>query len=190
MIYKFDYDILKAIQNIRCNFLDVVMPFFSTLGDKGLLWILIGFTLIMFKKTRTMGTCMLLALSLEFILCELIIKNIFDRPRPFLLYNDILPLIKEPKTFSFPSGHTASSFACSVAMLMYNKKVGIFALILAVLISFSRLYNCVHFPTDVIVGAILGILCAVFTYFAFRKFNLEKRLYKKITFENIGKKEK
>ena len=69
--------------------------------------------------------------------------------------------IKPENDFSFPSGHTIASFEGAVSIFIYNKKWGIPALILAFLIAFSRLYLCFHYPTDVLVAAILGIAFAI-----------------------------
>ena len=65
-----------------------------------------------------------------------------------------------PSDSSFPSGHTSSAFAAAVSIFLTNKKAGIMALILAVLIAFSRMYFFVHFPTDILGGILTGVICA------------------------------
>jgi undecaprenyl-diphosphatase len=91
-----------------------------------------------------------------------VIKNIFARPRPFVINPNVMIFIPEPKGFSFPSGHTVSSFASVAVLFMVNVYAGLFGIILACFISFSRLYLYVHYHSDVIGGVVLGILsCCV-----------------------------
>ena len=104
---------------------------------------------------------MAIALILVLLICNLTLKPIIARPRPFMLREEIELIISAPSGFSFPSGHTASSFAAAVGLFIYHKKLGIAALIWAFLIAFSRLYMYVHYPTDVLAGMVIGILCAV-----------------------------
>ena len=81
-----------------------------------------------------------------------------------------------PNSYSFPSGHSSSSFAAATALFIMNKKTGVCAYVLAFLIAFSRLYNYVHFPSDVICGIILGILSALLIYFIFKKLGLKDKI--------------
>ena len=158
-IRKFDFSILKFINSyFRNNFFDAVMPAISSLGDKGLIWILISLLLIISKKYRKVGVLCLGALALGTLMSEGIIKHIVRRPRPFLELPDIDLLIKKPSSFSFPSGHTTSSFAAANIISVKIKKYSIPAMLLASLIAFSRLYLFVHYPFDVLAGIILGIL--------------------------------
>jgi undecaprenyl-diphosphatase len=81
-----------------------------------------------------------------------------QRPRPFVTFTDLKIIIPTPSEFSFPSGHTASSFAAaSVFYKHLPRKIGIPAIVLAGLIGLSRLYVGVHYPTDVIAGVLMGI---------------------------------
>lgn len=85
------------------------------------------------------------------------LKNLIRRVRPYEVISGLTALIEKQHDFSFPSGHTASSFA--VAIILYQelpKKYGCIAIVLAILIAFSRLYLGVHYPSDVIAGAISG----------------------------------
>lgn len=166
-----ELDILHALQEIHGNVLDKIMLFISSLGSAGIVWILAALSLIFvpavgkeskehLKERRIAGIIVLLSLLLEFISVNLVIKNIVQRPRPFQVDASVIPLIMPGET-SFPSGHTASSFAAATAIFLYRKKAGIPALILAGLIAFSRLYLFVHFPTDVLAGMVIGIVCGV-----------------------------
>ncbi|MGN1011797.1 MAG: phosphatase PAP2 family protein [Clostridia bacterium] len=158
---QIDFSILYWIQDhIVCAALTPVMKLFTTLGNGGILWIIIGILLLFFKKTRSIGIASLLSLALVAILNNEIIKAIVQRPRPFT-YVDIELLITAPGGYSFPSGHTSSSFAAATAVFLKNKKLGAVLLVCAALIGFSRMYFFVHFPSDVFVGMIEGILTAV-----------------------------
>ena len=158
---QIDFSILYWIQDhIVCAALTPVMKLFTTLGNGGILWIIIGILLLFFKKTRSIGIAALLSLALVAILNNEIIKAIVQRPMPFT-YVDIELLITAPGGYSFPSGHTSSSFAAATAVFLKNKKLGAVLLVCAALLGFSRMYFFVHFPSDVFVGMIEGILTAV-----------------------------
>ena len=107
---------------------------------------------------------MAIALSLGFIFGNLLLKPLVGRIRPYDITPNINMLVNALSDYSFPSGHTLSSFAVATVILCFNKKIGIFAMIIATLIGFSRLYLYVHFPTDVLCGAILGILFGKLSY--------------------------
>ena len=100
------------------------------------------------------------ALCIDLILCNGILKNLVARVRPFDVNTAVQLLVKAPRDFSFPSGHTAASFTAVMALyLTGEKKLFLPALVLAVLIAFSRLYLYVHYPTDVLGGVFVGLLC-------------------------------
>ena len=158
---EFDFSILYWIQDhIVCDWLTPIMKAITTLGNGGIVWIVLCVVLLCFKKTRWIGVTAAISLALVGILNNEIIKPIVARPRPFV-QEEIALLINAPGGWSFPSGHTASSFAPATAVFLKNKKIGIPALILAALMGFTRLYFTVHFPSDVFVGMLEGILIAV-----------------------------
>lgn len=143
--------------------LDRGMIFVTSLGDKGTLWIVIGVLFLLLgikgRKWRERGLLVLLSLAANALICNLLLKPLVGRTRPYdLLGYEIL--IRRLGDSSFPSGHTSASFAAATALYAINRRWGIAAYILAVLIGFSRLYLGVHFPTDVFIGAIIGILAA------------------------------
>lgn len=161
---EFELKILDFIrENLTCPFLDAVMPVITKFGDGGTFWIASAIILICFKKTRKTGFSVGLALLTGFIIGNLVLKNVVGRIRPYDLNTDIEILIKALSDYSFPSGHTLASFEAATAMLIRDKRLGIPAMILAVLIAFSRLYLYVHYPTDVLAGIIIGILIAIFS---------------------------
>lgn len=151
---------LDFLQSVRSGFLDSAMKFLSFLGNGGWIWIVSVLMLLCFKKTRKSGIYAASALLLEFILCNLILKNIFARPRPYAVNPEITLLIPPLSDFSFPSGHAGSSFAVAASLGFSGSGFFLPAVILAVGISFSRMYLYVHYPTDVLAGALLGIFSA------------------------------
>ncbi len=194
-LIDFDLNINNFIQSLRTPFLDTFFTVITRLGDEGIVWIALAVLFLFFKKTRKIGITMAIALLLGMIVGNEILKKIFERPRPFDTPGAILSadqlLIPRPGQFSFPSGHTTSSFAAAVSIFIYNKKYGIAALVLAVFIAFSRMYVYVHFPTDIMAGTVLGILCALTAALLWNKW-LEKfvigvwnKLFKNHTIERI-----
>ena len=165
MIGALDYQILRYLtQHFQNDTMTMVMRFFSAVGNYGLIWIVLAVVLLLIRKTRRCGAILLIALAIEALLGEGLLKHLVMRPRPFLQYPDLPALITPPASYSFPSGHTMASFCAATVLFCRNKIAGSFAYLLALLIGFSRLYLCVHFPTDVAVGLILGCLVGVFTY--------------------------
>ena len=155
---NFELGLLDKIQEIfSCEFLDKVIPIITKLGDEGLLWIALAVIFLFFKKTRKIGITMGLSLFIGYLVGNLFLKNVIARVRPYNLKTEAVLLIPKLKSFSFPSGHTLSSFEGATSIFLRYMKWGIPALVLAVLIAFSRMYLYVHYPTDVLAGAILGI---------------------------------
>lgn len=158
---SFDLPILDWIAaNLWCPFLDTMMPIITLLGDAGIFWIAISVLFIITKKYRKTGLGMAFALIMGLLICNLWLKPTVARIRPYDFQANlgvvINLLIEKQHDFAFPSGHTIASFEAAVVILLNNKKLGIPAMILAVLIAFSRLYLYVHYPTDVIASVILG----------------------------------
>lgn len=175
-IINMDSDILLYIQeHIRCDILDVFFSNFTRLGDGGVLWIIISLVCIIFKKTRKLGLMIALALLFGLIITNIVLKNVIARPRPFYNIQDLYVLIPYPKDYSFPSGHTTSSFAaCTTLFIMLKKRYSFIFLIFATLMGFSRLYVGVHYPTDVLCGLIIGVLCAISSYYIIKWIYLKK----------------
>lgn len=176
---EWEYTVLNAIrENMSSGPMDAIMKGITFLGEAGWFWIVLGIVLAAVPKTRRIGFTVLGALLLSLIVCNITIKPIVERVRPYDFKEGIEIIISKPTDYSFPSGHAAASFAAAVALFMCNKKWGTGAVCLAALIAFSRLYLFVHYPTDVIAGIVLGTLFGVISYyvvgFIFRKIN-EKR---------------
>lgn len=160
-----EHDFLSSLQSLRSPFTDWVMAFFSNINNHGYLCIALAILLIIFRRTRKTGIQVALSIALAYILANLIIKNIVARSRPYEAYIDLIPLVVKPHDTSFPSGHAVSAFAAATAVFLNNKKFGILALIIAAIIAFSRLYNLVHFPTDVLAGIVIGIGMAILVHY-------------------------
>lgn len=159
-----EFRFLDFLDIIRCDFLDSVFVFITHLGDKGYIWIAIAALFMIFKKTRKIGVCMAIALILGVLVGNVALKPLIARTRPFDARQRIELLINAPKDYSFPSGHTLSSFASAGAVFWYNKKYGAACFVLAFLIAFSRLYLYVHYPTDVLGGMIIGLILSYIAY--------------------------
>ena len=163
---SFDLPILDWIQaNLQSDFMDTFMPFITKFGDHGTFWMIVAALLFIFPKTRKTGLGMAIAMMIGLLICNVTLKPLVGRIRPYDLQAELgitIQLLGERMhDFSFPSGHTIASFEAAVVLLKNSKKMGIPAMILAILISFSRLYLYVHYPTDVIVSVILGTLFAL-----------------------------
>ena len=161
-IFNFDGSILLWIQNsLRGGILDPIMVFITHLGDKGLFWTVLTLALMCFRKTRKAGVTSAIAMVIGLIVANLILKNWVARIRPYELVDGLNLMIEKQHDFSFPSGHATNSFACAWVLFRELKKpYGIAALILAILIAFSRLFVGVHYPTDIFVGIAIGICAA------------------------------
>ena len=159
---SFDLPILDWIQaNLQCGFLDFIMPIITLFGDAGIFWIACAVVLLIFPKTRKIGLGMGLALVMGLLVCNVTMKPLMQRIRPYDYqlqhFQKVIPLLIEAQhDFSFPSGHTIASFEACTVLMLGNKKLGIPATLLAILIAFSRMYLYVHYPTDVIASIILG----------------------------------
>ena len=170
-INRFEAEILMFIrENMTCPFLDFLMPKITFLADSGWFWIALALLMLVFKKTRKTGCVMAMALVMGLITANITLKPLIARIRPYDLVEGVEILVERLHDFSFPSGHTIASFEGAVAIaLTCKKRYGIPAIVLASLIAFSRLYLFVHYPTDVAVGIILGILFAYLAKFIYEK---------------------
>ena len=146
------------------------MLFVSSLGNFGAIWIALAILLLIIEKYRHSGLAVSIALLIDFVAVNLIIKPLVGRERPCDVTVPEDMLLACLSDHSFPSGHTAAAFAAAFALFLCHKRAGSAALILAVLMGFSRLYLFVHFPSDVIAGALLGLSFGFIGYrFAFRR---------------------
>jgi len=184
-IVSTDINIIRFfIDNLKNPVLDVIMHIITLFGEKGAFWIVCSLICLAFPRTRKMGLTIGLALIFGVVIGNGILKNVVMRPRPYTLdqFADIFKATGFPELsdWSFPSGHSLASFEAAVSIMFYHKKWGIAALVLAFCVAISRIYLIVHFPTDVLCGAILGTVFAVTAYFVvkalYKRFDLESKL--------------
>ena len=165
LLQSLDYQILFFLQErLRSPVLTPVMLFFTALGDSGAVWLALAAACLFRRSTRACGAAMLLALLLGLLTGNLILKNLFARPRPFLTYSSLHHLVAQGG-YSFPSAHAMSSFAAAGSFFLFFRQhgrtvFGVPALVLAALIAFSRLYVGVHYPSDVLCGCLIGLALA------------------------------
>ena len=154
-----DEAVLLFIQEyIRVDVLNGFWKAVTFLADKGWFWLGVSFLLLFFKRARAAGAASLVSIAICFCITNLVLKGCVARPRPDAVMDAIVPLIRTPRDYSFPSGHTTVSFAGAlVCYRMLPRRYGIPALVLAGLIGFSRLYLGVHFPSDVLGGFLVAL---------------------------------
>lgn len=170
-----EIEILNAIQGLRTPITDRIMCAVTSLGNVGMIWILLAVVLLVLPKTRKSGAIVMAALVLDVILCNGILKPLFARVRPCDVNTTIQLLMPRPSDYSFPSGHTAASFAAVTALFFAGEKnLWKPALVLAVLIAFSRLYLYVHYPTDILGGIAVGVICGYAGMVCVRYYNKKK----------------
>ncbi|NBJ89212.1 phosphatase PAP2 family protein [Acutalibacter sp. 1XD8-36] len=169
----FDSAVMTFVQSGFHNpITDAVFPAVTYLGESGIFWILLSLLIIALGRKngwRTTGCLMLAAMLLGLLLGEIALKNIICRPRPFQEMPEISLLIPPPSGYSFPSGHSCASFAAATIIFLKDKRPGAAALALAALIAFSRVFLFVHYPTDVLAGSLLGVLCALAAAYGHRR---------------------
>ena len=168
---SFDFTILDAIQGFRTPVFDNFILLITSLASYVWYILIIGFLLN--KPTRKLGVILAVAMILQYLVNGGVLKHLFARVRPCNLDSTVELLVKRPKGFSFPSGHSAAAF--SAVGVLYGARIKTLfwpVLALAVLIALSRLYLYVHFPTDVLAGALCGFLIG---YGVWRVFDLKYR---------------
>ncbi len=149
--------ILDWIQtHFRCEALDTALTFISRLGDHGEVWIVLAAVLLLIQRYRRQGAAVSCALILDLVACNILLKPLIGRSRPFLLRPELTLLVSPPGDASFPSGHTAASFAAVFALKGCGSPLWKPAFVLAAVMAFSRLYLYVHWPSDVLGGIVLG----------------------------------
>lgn len=148
-------------ENLRADWLTPLMQFITHLGGLGKIWIAISLVLLCFKKTRQAGWAGLFGLLFSLLVNNLILKNLFTRTRPYEVVEGLLLLGERATDYSFPSGHTGSSFAVAIAIFhtLGKGKARWLLILLAAVMAFTRLYIGIHYPTDILGGMITGIIC-------------------------------
>lgn len=157
LMHEFDMYIMLFISKyLKNKYMDVFMRMMTKLGNAGAVWIVISIYLLMNRQYRYEGKVVLITLIISTVIGEGVLKNLIKRSRPFNVSQNIKLIIAKPITYSFPSGHTLSSFAAAGVLSEYFAEYGLIFMSLAFFISISRIYLYVHYPTDIIGGIIIG----------------------------------
>lgn len=178
VISDFDFGLAKFandLLHLGGDFLTSVMRIITLMGNGGIAFIIIGLILLLCKKTRSGATAALIAMIFGFLLTNLLFKNIFMRPRPFLDVDSVyftwwneagsLP----QGGYSFPSGHATVAITFSFPLFLYfKKKFSWLFLFIPLVMGFTRIYFQVHYATDVLGGFAVGIACGVGGYFVYK----------------------
>lgn len=177
---EMDLNINLFIQeSLRTEGLSAFMKFFTVLNNAGMISILTVLLFLVFRKYRYIGIAMTFSLVIEFILNNLLLKNIIARPRPYEISGEVELLVERANDYSFPSGHTGSVFAVTVVLYLLlpesMKKYGILGILLSALMGYSRLYVGIHYPSDVIGGLLLGCVTAIFSVWLLKRQDFFKR---------------
>lgn len=162
-----DYKILSWVSQVfgESKFVAVIARCLSFLGGE---WGMIGIVLALmcFKKTRKIGFYVMIAGGFTWVFNDLILKVIIRRDRPFVTYPELENMCKLageslPDGYSMFSGHSSTAMAVAVAIMFFSKKWGSVAVVVAFFIGVSRLILCVHYPTDVLGGFVIGIVLSI-----------------------------
>ncbi len=166
-VFNFTHGLAKAAGGFLTPLFNVI----SFLGDKGMIFLLTAVILMLFVKTRKVGVCMLLAVACGAVITNIVLKNVVNRPRPFLAnedYKAFWEYVGSPfeDESSFPSGHTTAAMAAMTALfLTCNKKWSWVGFIGALVMGLDRVYLIVHYGSDVVAGFIAGAIGAVFAFY-------------------------
>ncbi len=191
---QFDGNLLIGIQHaLNADWLTPIMKLITYMGEAGIFWIILCLVLIIFRKTRRLGIICSLSLLFTFIICNLILKPTVDRVRPWVTFQMVNAMLPPPGDASFPSGHSANSMGPAWALFLATMpvktgagrsydgvrclgwkgegasprmmhRIGIAAVVLAILIGISRLYLGMHYPSDVVCGLLIGMIVATVVY--------------------------
>ncbi len=170
-----EIEILKWVDEVFHGqiWLNYIMKYITYLGEFGAGAIITAVVLLIIPKTRRAGLAVAFALVFDVLIVNVILKLSVNRPRPWTEFTEIESFyescgVRLPTDSSFPSGHTAACFCVAAVLLFRYKLKALPALIVAFLVAISRIYLCVHYPTDVLGGMIIGTLCGVAGHFVAR----------------------
>ena len=164
-INKLDNKIIEYVEKkFYSEKMDFLMKIITFLGDYGLIWLSLILYLLL-KNYNIQARAVICSLIITIFINELILKNCFKRARPAHINNYEHIIVNIPKSFSFPSGHTATAFSViPIILLGCSAIVSTICIVSAILIGFSRVYIKVHYMSDVIVGAVLGTSISIITF--------------------------
>lgn len=162
-----DQHVLHTVTALHSRTNNIIVHLITMMGNAGVFWWILSVPFFISKNSRSAGLNILMSMFLGLMIGEVIIKNIVGRTRPSELLSQDELIIRSPRHSSFPSGHTSTSISVAVG-LMFNCTAIIWlpALIIASLISFSRVYLRVHYFSDVCGGVVVGTVCGILSKFA------------------------
>lgn len=174
--FPWEFDVLYWFQSLHHPVTDKLMLGITTLGNAGIFWIVLSLFMLFYCRDKRVGLTAVVSLLLSLLIVNFVLKNSVARVRPCQIDTSVPLLIKSPKDYSFPSGHTSASFAAAVSIVQYAayRRQGIAAILLASMIAVSRMYLFVHFPTDILAGVFLGVLEGIVSGYIVR-FVINKR---------------
>lgn len=162
-IGKLDFAAFQWLRTHHSPFLDAVMAGFSDVARGGAIWIVLAFLIAAFYRSRWPALVqVILAIVVAHLIVDEVTKPFFNRSRPFESYADARVYGYRPTTRSFPSGHAATAIAGACALVRMAPEARTIFWTLALLIAFSRVYLGVHYPADVVAGALLGFATGTF----------------------------
>ena len=164
-ILSLDGAILRFFQeSVRVGVLNTFFSVLTGLADHGMICIAVCLVLIAVKKTRYKGVTVFCCLALAYLLNNILLKNLIDRPRPYVVFQWLQTVGSIPSDSSFPSGHACACFATAYGVWQSFRGRTWWVFIPAALIAVGRVYEGIHYPTDVIAGVVMGLACAMLAY--------------------------
>lgn len=169
MFNSFNMAILNQFAAWHGPIIDKIMLGFTKIGTDGLIFLLIGIILLITVKFRKIGFLIFFASGINFVIIE-ILKHVVKEPRPFITHPELLSHVigVPPSSYSFPSGHASAAFAGALVIGYFFKKWRVWVYLLATCIAISRPFLLVHYPTDVIAGAIIGLISGILAFFFYK----------------------
>lgn len=164
-LIRFDEELFRTINHLPHNIiLDTFFLFISGVGTYGLIWLVIMGALFLWEEIKDKQSyyALITAMILEYFFVEIVIKNVIQRPRPFLNLDGIIEVGNISRSFSFFSGHATMAFAAAFILSYHHPRGRGFYYLLASLIAFSRIYLGKHYPLDVFAGIIIGQMLGFF----------------------------
>lgn len=159
-ITELDKLVVVKIKKLHSKTNNRIMTFITHLGTGGFVWFALALPMLLTRSMREAAVNLMFALLINLFMGEILIKHIVARVRPSETLPEEEQIVKRPKYYSFPSGHSSAAFAvAAVTIVRCPPYIFIPVIIVAIFIAFSRLYLRVHYLSDVVVGILLGLVC-------------------------------